>query len=86
MYTIQNKNYVILIMYNKSNAITCFKCEIKFLENIKSAKKIDCDRYKSTAWHVLSSTILQPFLLPFPSPKLGPNGILYIIGIFMPIS
>ncbi len=33
-------------------------------ENIKSPKEIHCDRYKSTAWHVLASLVLVtlPFL------------------------
>jgi hypothetical protein len=30
MHTIQNRDYVILIMYNQSNAITCLKCKVKF--------------------------------------------------------
>jgi hypothetical protein len=31
MHIIQDKNDVILIMYNLSNAITCLKCTTKFI-------------------------------------------------------
>jgi hypothetical protein len=64
VYTIQNKNYVILIMYNKSNAITCFKCEIKFLENIKLApKKIATDTKVPPDMFLFSAVLVT---LPFP--------------------
>jgi hypothetical protein len=35
MHTFQDKAYVILIMYNYSNAITYFKCKAKFIYNFK---------------------------------------------------
>jgi hypothetical protein len=31
MHTFQHKDYVILIMCNQSNAITCLKCKAQFL-------------------------------------------------------
>jgi hypothetical protein len=31
MHIVQNKDYVILIMYNQSNAITCLKHRAKFI-------------------------------------------------------
>jgi hypothetical protein len=30
MHTLQDKNYVILIMYNQLNEKTCLKCKVKF--------------------------------------------------------
>jgi hypothetical protein len=35
MHIIQDKNHIKLIMYNQSNALTCLKCNDKFIKFIK---------------------------------------------------
>jgi hypothetical protein len=34
MHTLKNEVYIILIMYNQSNAITCLKCKVKFIYDL----------------------------------------------------
>ncbi len=33
MHIVQNKDYVIIIMYNQLNVITCLKCMVNFFNN-----------------------------------------------------
>lgn len=35
MQIIQDKNHIKLIMYNQSNALTCIKCNVKFIKILK---------------------------------------------------